>query len=107
MVIGSGAKFLEVPSYDYDETLNIVRYKDVIYDIPTGLWIVTLRHLQKEWGYWKGCGRFINANVSNMLSIVKNNGIFKHRLEKQREKVYGNKLAEIVNKPEETLFSFL
>ena len=107
MVIGTGSVFTEVPCYDYDEKLQVVRYKDVIYDIPTGLWVVTLRHIQKDWGHWKGCGKFPDANCSTMMSYVVSNGIFKLRLEKQRKKVLDNKLAEVMNKDEEDLFSFM
>lgn len=107
MVIGGGGAFLEVPSIDYDLDINLVRYKDVLYDIPTGLWVVKLSHIQKDFSYWKGCGRFPDITANGMLSLVKSNGIFKHRLEKQREKVYGNKLSEIVNEAQNDLFSLL
>ena len=107
MVIGEGGIFLEVPSTDYDENINLVRYKDVLYDIPTGLWVVKLSHIQKNFSYWKGCGAFPDTTQSSMLSLVKTNGIFKLRLEKQRQKVYDNNLAEIMNKSDVDLFSFI
>ena len=107
MLIGGGGVFLEVSSTDYDNDLQLVRYKDVLYDIPTGLWVVKLSHIQKDFSYWKGCGRFPEVTASGMLELVKSNGIFKHRLEKQRQKVLDNKLAEIMNEPEHDLFSFM
>jgi hypothetical protein len=100
MPIGDGGVFKEVDSYDYDETINLVRYKEVLYDIPTGLWVVTLNHIQKDIKAWKGCGAFPSANVSNLLKIVKSNGIFRHRLEKRRAEVD----YEIMNPEEPTLF---
>lgn len=107
MVIGEGGAFLEVTSSDYDEDLQLVRHKDVLYDIPTGLWVVKLSHIQKNFSYWKGCGAFPDTTQSGMIELVKSNSIFKHRLEKQRQKVYDNNLAEIMNKSDVDLFSFL
>lgn len=107
MLIGEKGAFLEVPSTDYDTDLELVRYKDVIYDIPTGLWVVKLSHIQKDFSYWKGCGSFPDANMSSMMGIVKTNGIFKHRLAKQREKVHTNKLADVVNKAGDQQLSLL
>ena len=107
MVIGEKGAFLEVPSSDYDEDLKLVRYKDVLYDIPTGLWVVKLSHIQKNFSYWKGCGSFPDTTSTTMLALVRENGIFKYRLEKQRQKVLENKLAEIVNDVQHDLFSFL
>jgi hypothetical protein len=107
MVVGGGGDFFEIVSTDYDEDINLVRHKDVLYDIPTGLWVVTLSRIQKGFDTWKGCGAFPDTTQSSMMSVVKSNGIFKHRLEKQRQKVYDNKLAEIVNKSDVDLFSFM
>lgn len=107
MVIGGGGEFFEITSTDYDVDIQLVRYKDVLYDIPTGLWVVKLSHIQKNFSYWKGCGAFPDTTSSGMIELVKANSIFKHRLEKQRQKVLENKLAEIVNEPECDLFSLL
>ena len=106
-VVGEGGAFYEVPSTDYDEDINLVRYKDVLYDIPTGLWVVTLSRIQKGFDTWKGCGSFPSTTGATMLSVAKANSIFKYRLEKQRKKVLENKLAEVVNKSELDLFSFI
>lgn len=107
MVVGEKGAFIDVPSADYDMDIQLVRYKDVLYDIPTGLWVVTLKQMQKDFSYWKGCGKFPDTRVGDMLELVKSNGIFKYRLEKQRQKVLENKLAEIVNEAECDLFSLL
>ena len=107
MVIGGGGDFFEIASSDYDIDLQLVRYKDVLYDIPTGLWVVKLSHIQKDFSYWKGCGKFPDTRVGDMLDLVRSNGIFKHRLEKQRQKVLDNKLAEVQNEIQNDLFSLL
>ena len=107
MVVGEKGAFLEVPSSDYDEDLMVVRYKDVLYDIPTGLWVVKLSHIQKDCSYWKGCGKFPDVTMNMMLDMVRSNSIFKHRLEKQRKKVLENKLAEVMNEQQSDLFSFM
>lgn len=107
MVVGEEGAFLEVPSTDYDTDLQLVRYKDVLYDIPTGLWVVKLSHMQKDCSYWKGCGKFPDTRMGDMLDLVRSNGIFKHRLEKQRKKVLENKLAEVQNEMQNDLFSLL
>ena len=107
MVVGEDGTFKEVSSTDYDTDLQLVRYKDVLYDIPTGLWVVTLKQMQKDFSYWKGCGKFPDTRFGDMLDLVRSNGIFKHRLEKQRQKVLENKLAEVVNEVECDLFSLL
>lgn len=107
MVVGEGGAFLEVTSSDYDEELKLVRYKDMLYDIPTGLWVVKLSHIQKGFEAWKGCGAFPDATMASMLDFVRKNSIFKYRLEQQRKKVLDNKLAEVMNKDEEDLFSFM
>lgn len=107
MVIGEKGAFIDVPSTDYDMDIQLVRYKDVLYDIQTGLWVVKLSHIQKNCSYWKGCGAFPDTTSSTMLELVKTNSIFKHRLEKQRNKVLENKLAEVVNEVQHDLFSFM
>lgn len=107
MVVGEKGAFINVPSSDYDTDLQLVRYKDALYDIPTGLWVVTLKQMQKDFSYWKGCGKFPDARVGDMLDLVRSNGIFKYRLEKQRKKVLENKLAEVQNEVQNDLFSLL
>jgi hypothetical protein len=105
MVIGEGGIFLEVPSADYDEEIDLVRYKDVLYDIPTGLWVVKLSHIKNNTKYWKGCGAFPETTMTSMLELVKSNGIFKHRLNKQREEVHKRNLVPIMNKKQTDLFN--
>lgn len=107
MVVGEGGDFYEVPSNDYDEDLLLVRYKDVLYDIPTGLWVVKLSHMRGNFSYWKGCGSFPDTTATSMMDVVRMNGIFKFRLEKQRQRVLENKLAEVMNEVQKDLFSFL
>ena len=107
LVVGSGNQWQEVMSTDYDEDLLLVRYKDVLYDIPTGLWVVTLSRIQKGFSTWKGCGSFPSATASTMLEVVRGNSIFKYRLEKQRQKVLENNLAEVKNEIRKDLFSFM
>ena len=98
---------MEVASSDYDEDLQLVRHKDVLYDIPTGLWVVTLSRIQMGFDTWKGCGSFPNATATSMMDIVRTNSIFKFRLEKQRKRVLENKLAEVMNEVQNDLFSFM
>ena len=105
MVVGGEGAYFDVPSADYDNELRLVRYKDMLYDIPTGLWVVKLSHIQKDFSNWKGCGSFPETTASSMLEVVRGNGIFKHRLEKQRDKVLSNKLAPVVNEEQYDLFS--
>lgn len=107
MVIGEKGAFIDVPSSDYDMDIQLVRYKDVLYDIPTGLWVVKLSHIQKNFSYWKGCGAFPDVTMGGMIELVKTNSIFKHRLEQQRKKVYDNHLAEVMNEVQQDLFSFM
>ena len=107
LVVGSGNEWQEVVSTDYDEDLLLVRYKDVLYDIPTGLWVVKLSQMQGNFSYWKGCGSFPSTTISTMLEVVRGNSIFKYRLEKQRQKVLENNLAEVMNHVQNDLFSFM
>ena len=106
MVIGDGGTFSSVPSYDYDEDLGIVRYKDVVYDIKYGLWVVRLTHIQKGWGPWEGCGSQPLLTMNGMMDVIKKNRLFIYRLEQQRKKVDENKLAPVQNEVAATLFDW-
>ena len=106
-LIGEKGKLCEVPSNDYDEDIGLVRYKNALYDIPTGLWVVTLSRIQKGFDTWKGCGSFPSATATTMLDVVRGNSIFKYRLEKQRQKVLDSKLADVVNEIQPDLFSMM
>lgn len=103
--IGDGGKLTEIQSYDYDEDLCLVRYKDAVYDMSTGRWIVTLSRMQKGFDTWKGCGKFPETTITTMIPTIKKNRIFMHRLEKQREKVREAGLDEHLNQDQLTLFS--
>lgn len=104
-LVGQKGKVCDIHSYDYDYSIGLVRYEDVIYDISTGRWVVTLSRMQKGFDTWRGCGSFPNLTVTAMIPTIKNNRIFMHRLEKQREKVREAGLDEQLNPEEITLFT--
>ena len=98
-------EFKECACVDYDDDLQVVRYKDALYDIPTGLWIVRLVHIQKGYGPWQGCGKMKDLVMTQMIDTIRNNLLFLDKLAKVRKKVKDNNLAPEVNKPEITLFT--
>lgn len=90
---------------EVDEELQLARHKDVLYDIPTGLWVVRLVHIQKGYGPWSGCGKLKDLVMTQMMDAVRNNSLFLTKLEAVRDKVQDNNLAPIKNEPEHNLFT--
>lgn len=80
-------EFSVVSSSDYDEEVGLVRYKDTIYDIRTGLWAVRLPMIKNGTKSWRlaGCTKVEDLKMTDMLFYVKNNIKFMNRLNEERE----------------------
>ena len=98
-------EFKEYMCTEVDEELQLARHKDVLYDIPTGLWVVRLVHIQKGYGPWKGCGKMPDLTMTKMLDVVRNNIMFLTKLKAVQKKVWDNNLMPVVNYPEHNLFT--
>lgn len=103
---GLGKPSLEPTSVectDYDEDVNLVRYKDWVYDIPTGRWAMKLDWMKRGIMIWKslGCSQVPSITMTEMIHYLKNNLIFMKALEKERAKA---KFEEI-NTEEYNLFN--
>lgn len=90
---------------EVDEELGLARHKDVLYDIPTGLWVVRLVHMQKGYGPWKDCGKLKDLVMTQMMDAVRNNSLFLTKLKAVRKKVLDNNLVAVQNYPERNLFT--
>lgn len=105
---GHDQLFFTVPSSDYDLESGLVRYKGVIYDIRTGLWIIKLSMVKNGTGLWKkyGCTKIEDCKMTDLLRYVKNNLLFMAEVEKVRKSEMVQKL-ETMNKYgcESTLFN--
>ena len=101
----SGEGIVEVMCTDIDEELKMVRYKDALYDIPTGLWVVRLVHMQKGYGPWENCGRLKDLILTQMMDTVRNNTLFLSKLSAVRKKVSEGNLTPILNPEEVNLFT--
>jgi hypothetical protein len=106
MVCGGGRQWYEVESTDYDLDIGLVRYKDTLYDIRTGLWAVRLNMIKGGNGVWYqiGCSKVEDLKMTEMLYYVKNNNLFVKALEKERQTQRVQEL-ETKNIVESTLFS--
>lgn len=98
-------EFGEYMCTEVDEELQLARYKDVLYDIPTGLWVVRLVHIQKGYGPWKNCGKMPDLTMTKMMEVVRNNIMFLAKLKAVQRKVWDNNLMPVVNYPEHNLFT--
>lgn len=98
-------EFGEYVCTEVDEELGLARHKDVLYDIPTGLWVVRLVHIQKGYGPWKECGKLKDLVMTQMMDAVRNNSLFLTKLEAVRKKVREGNLVPIKNEPEHNLFT--
>ena len=80
-------QFHTVSSSDYDEEAGLVRYKDTLYDIRTGLWAVRLPMIKKGSGSWikNGCSKNEDVKMTDMLFYVINNIKFMEGLNKERQ----------------------
>lgn len=101
----SEKEFGEYMCTEVDEELGLARYKDVLYDIPTGLWVVRLVHIQKGYGPWKDCGKLKDLVMTQMMDAVRNNKLFLTKLAAVRKKVRDNDLVPVKNETERNLFT--
>lgn len=98
-------EFVELMCTEVDEELGLARHKDVLYDIPTGLWVVRLVHIQKGYGPWSGCGKLKDLVMTQMMDAVRNNSLFLTKLAAVRKKVREGNLVPVVNELERNLFT--
>ena len=98
--------FQKVYCTDYDEECGLVRFKDTIYDIRTGLWVIR-QHMIKEGSVnWAkaGCTKVENITLNEMLFYVKNNIKFMAMVERCRMNAK-NKGVVTMNEEEYNLFT--
>lgn len=103
---GMDNQFHEVDSTDYDEEVGLVRFKDTLYDIRTGLWVVRLQMIRNGTETWRsnGCTKVEDLKMTEMLFYVKNNLSFMNGLNKARE-TEGVKKLPTMNEVVKNLFT--
>lgn len=104
LVVGEDNTFKDVESRDYDLDAGLVRYKETVYDIRTGLWVVDMRHIRdkrpdENKNPWAGCPTTDKLTAAKMLKYVMDCSVFMNRLERARKATYDkaetrNKIAE-------------
>lgn len=90
LVVGEDNTFKDVECTDYNLESGLVRYKETVYDIRTGLWVVDMRHIRdkkpnEKTNPWYGSPRADNLLPTKMLAYVMNSKVFMRKLAEARK----------------------